>query len=155
MIYRYSPADELSQGDIIRHVKLVASRRDASTGQPEYILSNIIVLSRNCEIDKPPKIERGTISVLAVRVIPFMAIEKGLQGDIRGNRVFNTYYLPKHEGIMDEECYIDWRTFQQVDKSYLHVLRKEPGYYRCTVETESFKLALGGLFAFLKPDEEP
>ena len=153
MNYRYSPNDELSQGDIIRHVKLLANRRDAGTNQPEYVLSNIIILSRDCEIDKPPKVEAGTTSILVARVLPFAVIEKGLQGDIRRKRVFNAFYLPTLEGTMDDECYVDWRTFHQVDKSYLHVLRKESGYYRCTAEKEFFKLALGGLFAFLKPDE--
>lgn len=153
MIYHYSPEEKLSQGDIIRHVKVVVNIRDDKTLQPKHDTSNIIILSRDCEIDKPPRAEVGTNSVLVARVIPLAAIEKGLQGNIRRNRVFSAFYLPKHEEFMDEECYVDWRTFQQIDKSYLHILRSEAGYYRCTVEKEHFKLFLVSLLAFFKPDE--
>ena len=79
MIYRHSPDDELSQGDIIRHVKVIVNIRDTETHQPKNDASNIIVLSRNCEISKPPKVETGTNSVLVARVIPFAAIDRGLR----------------------------------------------------------------------------
>jgi hypothetical protein len=150
VIYQFSPDDELSQGDIIRRVRVMIDVSNAQTSLPDYSESNIIVMTRNCEISKPPNATTGTNAISVVRLIRLAAAPKGLQGDIRKNRVVSAFYLPEQEDLM-EECYIDWRTVQPIDKSYLYTSRSQ--HYKCTVDREQFMACLEGYFVFLtKPD---
>lgn len=93
MIYSFSPDERLSQGDILRGVKIVVNVCDPETNAPKYNDSHIIVLSRNCEIDKPIKVSTGTNSALVARVIRLASIHSSLQGDIRKNRIVNAFFL--------------------------------------------------------------
>ncbi len=154
MIYRVSLGEKLSQGDIIRGVKVVVNVSDPENNLPKYDGSHIIVISRNCEIDKPIKISTGTNSVLVARVIRLSSAPQGAQGYLRANRVVNAFFLPGQVGFM-EDCYIDWRTLQPVDKSNLYALRSQTQNYRCTLEKEVLEACLDSLFIFItKPDDE-
>jgi hypothetical protein len=148
--YIYSPDEELSQGDIIRGVRVLINVHNTDTGQPEYDLSNVIVMSRNCEISKHSATVSGTNSALIARVIRLSAAPSNLIGDIRRNRVENTHYLPGQENLI-EECFIDWRSFQPVDKMNLYHIR--PQNYKCTLAKEYFNDCMEDFFIFLtKPD---
>ncbi len=151
MIYSFSPDERLSQGDILRGVKIVVNVCDPETNAPKYNDSHIIVLSRNCEIDKPIKVSTGTNSALVARVIRLASIHSSLQGDIRKNRIVNAFFLPRSEYI--EECYVDWRTTQPVDKSNLMVLRSQNESYKCTVGKELLEDLFESYFVFLTKPE--
>ncbi len=150
MTYSFSPDERLSQGDILRGVKLVVNVHDPEINAPRYDDSHIIVLSRNCEIDKPIKASTGTNSVSVARVIRLIPTSPGL-GDIRKNRIVNAFFLPGSEYI--EECYVDWRTTQPVDKSNLMVLRSQNGNYKCTVEKEVLEDLFESYFIFFTKPE--
>ncbi len=138
MTYYYSPDDELSQGDIIRHVKVVINVNDAENNLPSYNESQIVVISRNCEISKPSVITTRTNLVLVAILSSVSSAPVGLQGYLRKNRVVSASYLPRQEKLMEEDCYIDWRTLQAVDKDNLYSLRTQADSYRCTLEKEQF-----------------
>ena len=94
MTYSFSPDEPLSQGDILRHVKVIVNVRDGETNSPKYDLSNIIVLSRNCEIDKPVDASTNTNSVSVARVIRLSSLHSSsLQGNIKNKNVINTHFL--------------------------------------------------------------
>jgi hypothetical protein len=152
VIYRHSPDDELSQGDILRHAKLVVNVNDPEISGPKYDYSNIIVLSRNCEIDKPIKTSSGTNSVLVARVVRLSAAPAGSQDYIRKNRVVNAFFLPAHDEYL-EDCYVDWRTVQPVDKGDLCTLRSQSEFYKCTLEEKTLEDCFESLFIFLRKPE--
>jgi len=151
VIYHDSFEEELSQGDILQEVRILVDVEGIENNQPQYDNSSVIILSRNCEISKPA---RAGNSILVARVIPLALAPKDKQGNIRSKGTVNTYYLPAYENLIDE-CFIDWRTFQPVHKSYLYWLRANRLNYRCTLNKEQIKLCLGGFIWFLtKPDDE-
>jgi hypothetical protein len=150
VIYRSSPDEELSQGDIIRSVRVLIDVNGAESHEPLYGLSNIIVMSRNCEISKRSANVPSTNSVLVARVVRLSAAPQNLRGDIKRNRVESIHYLPEQDDLM-EECFIDWRSFQPIDKMNLYKLREQN--YKCTLEKTYFQDCMEDFFLFLtKPD---
>lgn len=123
--------DKLYQGDIIRRVVVVAKTPSTAGLVPDTVVSHVIVMSHPCEIDKPDKPDFRADVVHVARVIRLDALPPSYQGNVRGNIVHSTYYLP----IGDEmplETYIDWRSVQPVDKSTL-IEARATGRYKCTV----------------------
>ena len=54
MTYHYSPEGKLSQGDIFHRVKVITNIIGGANNSPKYGERNIIIITRNCEIDKAP-----------------------------------------------------------------------------------------------------
>lgn len=131
MSYEVRPGQPLDQGDILRHV-WTARKVPASPDEPiERSQIPVIVMSHGCDIDKPVNTAKRTDTVLVACVLPFHSVSKGVQGDISRNRVVNAFFLPQGD-YLPEDCFIDWRTIQPVDKGPLLAARKEEAYV-CTV----------------------
>lgn len=140
MSYEVRPGQPLDQGDILRHV-WTARKVSASPDEPiERSQTVVIVMSHGCDIDKPSNTAKRTDTVLVACVLPFHTVSKGIQGDIRRKRVVNSFFLPKGD-FLPEDCFIDWRSIQPVDKAPLLAARQEDAYV-CTV-TGDFLAALG------------
>jgi len=147
--YNFSPHKKLSQGDILRHIRAIANVVGGEGNGPKYKESNIIVVSRNCEIDK------GTNSVLVARLARLKSQREEFRGVVRAGEVLNAFYLPSEGPLMDEESYIDWRTLQQISKEELMKMRYQLGCYRCSLGEIMLKACLGSLIEFFtKPEEE-
>jgi len=152
--YSYSLGSGLSQGDILSPVKLIVNVNDPENNGPKYGSSHAIVLSRNCEIDKPIKVSNGTNSILMARVIKLVLAPRDSQGYIKENRVLNTFFLPSDKNYNVEDCYIDWRTLQPTDKGNLLALRSQSEYYKCTLEKQALEDCFESLFIFLTKPED-
>ena len=118
----------------------------------KYGEANIIVITRNCEIDK------SSDTVLAARVIRLSGQAQHIQRLIRGDGdevIVNAFYLPSDSELIQEECYVDWRTLQPLSKEMLKQLRHQQGCYRCTLGEEIRKACLESFIVFFtKPEDE-
>lgn len=63
MTYYSSPDGKLSQGDILRHVRVITSYTNRTGNDPKYGEANVIVITRGCEIDK------ASDTVLVARIV--------------------------------------------------------------------------------------
>ena len=153
MTYSYSLGSDLSQGDILSRVKLIVNVNDPENNGPKYGSSHVIVLSRNCEIDKPIKFSSGTNSVLVARVIRLALAPPNSRGYIKENRVLNAFFLPGDNDYIDD-CYIDWRTLQPTGKGNLLALRSQSEYYKCTLKKQVLEDCFESLFIFLTKPED-
>ncbi len=103
-----TPRELLSQGDIFLELDLIDSASPTSPPQKR----NAIVLSHDCEIDKP--INR----ILLVCAIRFLSdVEQTTIDNIRRNRRFNTMYLGSFLSL--PEVFIDFRYIFRVDRLFL------------------------------------
>jgi hypothetical protein len=129
--YAVRPDGPLDQGDILRHVWTIR-KTPASADEPvERKQTAVCVVSHGCDIDKPSDSVKRTDTVLVACVFLISAVDKGFQGVIRHNRVINAFYLPSG-GYLPEDCFVDWRTVQPVDKAALLSARGGDAYV-CTV----------------------
>ncbi len=110
-MYASDASSDLNQGDILEKVNLL----DSAVPTSPPVERNIIVLSHDCEIDKPSN------EVIIVAGVKLMSeVEKyspGIKGDIKNGRVRNTMYLPPH-GELEESC-VDFRYIFRVTKQQL------------------------------------
>ncbi len=150
MTYHYSPDQELSQGDILRRVRVIINIVGGENLAPKFGESIIIVISRDCEIDKPLTTSN---SVLVARIARLSSQSERMRDLVRENRVLNAFYLPA-DGQLMEESYIDWRTLQQVSKQILHNLRIRQEHYKCTLDKKFVIASLTGLRDFLTEPED-
>ncbi len=134
---------KLFQGDIIRQVVVATKTPTAQGVVPDTVVSNIIVMSNPCEIDKPDKPDFRADIVHVARIIRLDALPRNYQGNVRSNKVRSTYCLPVDKE-MTTEAYIDWRTVQPVDKATL-IEARASDRYKCTV-TGDLLLALSQKF---------
>ena len=150
MTYRYNLNNKLSQGDIFRGVRVITNVVGAENNGPKYDESNIIVISRNCEIDKPLE---ASNSVLVARVRKLSSQGKRFQGYIRDYEILNAFYIPSDDQFL-EECWVDWRTLQPTNKDKLYRYRSQQDFYKCTLDDTMLKACLGHLYVFLSKEEE-
>jgi len=129
--YAVKPDEPLDQGDILRHVWTARKTPASADEAEERNRTAVCVMSHGCDIDKPSDPAKRTDSVLVACVFPISAVERGFQGDIRRNRVVNAFFLP-NDGYFPEDCFVDWRTVQPVDKTALLSARRGDAYV-CTV----------------------
>lgn len=146
-MYDIRPDDELSQGDILRRVRIVDRTSTEELSEIATVHANVIVLTQNCEIDK---IARGKTKVghlLVAIVSDLITLGKGQQGHVRKNAVNSLFYLPQ-EGPMPIEAYIDWRTIQPVELWPVWEARSQHERYVCTVEGDLLKAASERMWDF-------
>ncbi len=129
-MYLEELSGEVSQGDIFERLPLapVADGR----GPGEVRLVSAILLTQDCEYDKP-----STASVLIAEVLPLSVIASGSQGNVRKNRVASAFHLPPHADL--PESYVDLRTLSRVNKSLVAEAQDEN---RLLSLTEEGRLAL-------------
>lgn len=148
MTYHYSLDKKLSQGDILRHIRVIANTVGGENNGPKFKESNIIVITRNCEIDKSPN------SLLVARIARLSSQTEYFRNNIRKGEVLNAFFLPD-DGEFMEESYIDWRTLQPVNLESLKMLRVQEKYYRCSLNEVMLEACLGGFIEFFtKPEKE-
>jgi hypothetical protein len=146
--YRVDAEGELDQGDIIRRVTVTHKLPADSAEPPQILVSNVVVLSHGCDIDKPK-----SDTVLVARAIRISALPAGgLGGEIRKNRVHHALYLPA-EGPVREDVYIDWRSIQPVDKLGLLNARATERYIG-TVTGDLLDALADGLWGFFFRDRD-
>lgn len=150
-MYCNSPDGKLSQGDMFRNVKILVNITNRSGTDAKYGIANIIVITRNCEIDKHD-------TVLVARVIRFAGQTPQFQSKVRGDgdeAVVNAFYLPPDGQFIPEECYINWRTLQPVDRETLKQARYQQDHYLCTLDEKMRSDCLDSFnFFFTKPEED-
>lgn len=146
MTYYYSPNNELSQGDILRRIRVITNVVGRANNEPRYGESSIVIISHDCEIDKPLTIANSVLVARIARVLSQKS--ERIQENIRNNELLNTFHLPA-EGQLMEESYIDWRTVQQTSKEMLKQLRNQQEYYRCTLDEKIIIASLVGFRDFL------
>lgn len=134
MSYELLPTAQIDQGDIIRHVLLVKKSPGQEDSPIEHYYTPVFVLSNGCDIDKPFKQEYQNDTVLVAAVFRLANLPAAYQGEFRKRKVVNAWYLPKDDPL-PEDCYIDWRTVQPVDKATLLSARSS-NYYLCTIRGE-------------------
>jgi hypothetical protein len=137
--YQFLPDGELDQGDIIRQITLMRKSPGLEGAASETLLSHVFVLSNGCEIDKPDKPEYRADAVLVARVIRVSSLPQTYHGGLRANKILSALYLPKIDPL-PEECFIDWRTVQPVDKAALLAARSSRQYI-CTLDSELLQAA--------------
>jgi hypothetical protein len=125
------PDGELDQGDIIRRASLIRKAPALVDDPIELYETAVFVMSDGCEIDKPNKPELRQDTVHVAGIFPLNGLSKGKQGDVKRNRVFNVFYLAQDD-VIPEDCFIDWRTLQLIDKGTLLAARHD-GRYLCTI----------------------
>jgi hypothetical protein len=146
--YHYSQDGKLTQGDILRHIRVISNIIEAENNGFKFKESNIIVITRNCEIDKSPN------SVMVARIARLSSQTARMQNRIREGEVLNAFFLPS-DGQFIEESYIDWRTLQPVSVKTLRTLRVQKEYYRCSLNEVLLEACLGGFIEFFtRPEEE-
>jgi len=149
--YHNSPDGKLSQGDIFRRVRVITNIVGGTNNGPKYGESNIVVITRSCEIDKDPN------SVLVARIARLKSQSERIRGLIRGDGekvIVNAFYLPPGDQLM-EESYVDWRTLQPLSKEMMEQLRLNQDYYKCTLDEEMRKACLESFIVFFtKPEDE-
>jgi len=148
--YCYDLSGKLSQGDIFRRVRVIKNIVGNKDNAPEYKDSAIIVITRNCEIDRSLT-EANSVLIARVRELVSQSSPR-FRDLIREGSVLNTFYLPAGEGS-SKESYIDWRSLQPFSKSHLYELRNRSESYRCTLTGDLLKSCLGGLLIFLTKSE--
>ena len=140
MKYKVDLDGELDQGDIIRQVTVTHKLPEGSGEAPQTLVSNVVVLSHGCDIDKPK-----SDTVLVARAIRISALPAvGLAGEIRKNRVHHALYLPA-EGPVREDVYVDWRSIQPVDKAELLRARSTERYI-ATITVSGISRRLPAIF---------
>ena len=127
------PRELLSQGDIFTELDLIDSAAPTSPPQKR----NVIVLSNDCEIDKP---SNRIVLVCAIRSVS--DINPRTINDIRKNGVYNTMYIGSISNL--PESFIDFRFIFRVDGLFLEEgIRR--GLRIASVDDEA-RLALGTFF---------
>lgn len=151
-LIKASTTDELlHQGDIIRQIYTVSRAPGTEHNSVEMEISNVIVLSQNCEIDKAIK-RQGVVSVASVFRLD--RLPKDQQGNVRKNIVLNLFFLPQADPF-PIEAYVDWRTIQPIDVDTLTEVRKSDRYI-CTMAEETLKVAALHLWDYyFRPEPRP
>ena len=110
-MYELMAPVKLSQGDIINKVLLLDSAVPAASPGER----NVIILSHDCEIDKP---SNEVLIVAEVKLLAEMErIKSGIKGDIQKGRVRNVMYLEPYGQLA--ESYVDFRYIFRVAKKSL------------------------------------
>ena len=109
-MYLEEPSAEVSQGDIFVRLPLVSV--DDSQGQLQIQRVPAILLTQDCEYDKP-----STLTVLIAGILTLSGVPPGSQGNVRKNRVASAFYLPPHADF--PESYVDIRAIGRVAKSLI------------------------------------
>jgi hypothetical protein len=133
-MYVYTPAGELSPGDIIKSVRLVERMTNAEAETLHTIPANVIVLSQGCEIDKVAKHGKNG-SLIVAAVFTLNSLDRSLQGLVRKNTVLKSFYLPAFDNRMPE-CYIGWDTIQPVELMPIWNARNSERYV-CSIKADS------------------
>lgn len=128
-MYSDKVSAEVSQGDIFESLPLAS----ADGGQATLRLARVMLLTQDCEYDKP-----STVSVLVAEILPLSGVAAGSQGNVRRNRVASAFYLSPHASL--PESYLDIRAIGRVEKS-LVAAEAERGN-RLLSLTEEARLAL-------------
>ena len=100
---------EVSQGDVFDSLPLACARHPAS-GLPAVEEARALLLTYDCEYDKP-----STRSVMVAAVFPLAAVPVERRGNVRNNRVFSTFYLLPHADF--DEAFVDFRHIGQIEKT--------------------------------------
>ena len=129
-MYLEKLSGEISQGDIFERLPFAPVADGQGPG--EVRLVSAILLTQDCEYDKP-----STTSILIAEVLPLSVIASGSQGNVRKNRVASAFYLPPHASL--PESYVDSRTISRVTKSLIAEAQDEN---RLLSLTEEARLAL-------------
>jgi hypothetical protein len=132
-MYLPTPREVLSQGDIFLQLDLVDSA--APTALPQK--RNVIVISHDCEIDKP-----HNRIILVCGLIPLSNVNQGHQGNIKKNSLANTMYIEPVQTLV--ESYVDFRYIFRADKLYLEEAMRQ-GLRIASIDNET-QLALGTFF---------
>jgi len=98
----------LSQGDLIEELDI----QEILGGEPNSSTHTVIVLSHDCEIDKP-----NNSIVLVARTREIGEIDSANQGNVRSGRVVNTMHLPAVDSM--PESFVDFRFIHRVLKAEL------------------------------------
>lgn len=140
-MYRSNPRPKLSQGDIFFDIDLIDSAIPHNSPQKR----KIIVLSHNCEIDKP-----NNQAVLTCGIRQLSEVNLGLQNDIRASRVVNCMYLPAGSNM--GESFIDFRQIFRVNKFYLNEAMNT-GFRLCSITDEAQMALTMSFYKFLSRRE--
>jgi hypothetical protein len=125
--------EKLSQGDILTQITLIDSA--ATTTSPQRY--NVIVLSHDCEIDKP---NNSIIIVCALRNLS--EVPSITQEQIRKNKVYRTMYLESTK--LFPESFVDFRLIFRVNKNFLEECSRQ-GFRVASLNDEA-RLALPAYF---------
>jgi hypothetical protein len=128
-VYLDNVSAEVSQGDIFESLPLAS----AEGGQAVLRLARVMLLTQDCEYDKP-----STVSVLVAEILPLSGVASGSQGNVRKNRVASAFYLSPHGAF--PESYVDIRAIGRLEKSLI-AAEAERGN-RLLSLTEEARLAL-------------
>lgn len=152
MTYHNSPDGKLSQGDILHHVTILKNIVNRSGNDAKFGEANVLVITRNCELDKPNNI------IFVARINRLAGQDAFFQRVVRGEtdeEVVNTFHLPPDGQLMQEESYVDWRTLQPADKAIMKQFRRQQDHYVCTLDEEMRTRCLESFIVFFtKPDDE-
>jgi hypothetical protein len=106
-MFTASPDERLCQGDIIEGIEVVEA-----FATPPSALWTVVVLTNDCDIDKP---NHSVIQV--ARVVLLSVVDRGRAGDIRKGRVPAAMMLEAHDAL--EESFVDFRHIHRVERSRL------------------------------------
>lgn len=111
-------ANVVSQGDIFDDIP-VAYLGQAGGKSDVYTLAvRAILISHDCEYDKPTN-----AFVLVAEVRSLSEVPEGSQGNVRGYRTRNTFYLQPVGHMSDS--FADFRKINRIPKSILEERKKE------------------------------
>lgn len=102
--------EEISQGDIFREMPFALLAAD---GTPTARKTHVILLSHDCDYDKP-----NNPYCLVASVGSLASVPPGSRENIRQYRVINTFYLAGIPRALDES-YVDLRLISPIDKRLL------------------------------------
>lgn len=126
-MYRESPRDEVSQGDLFARVPFVEVDLQSTR--------RAILLTHDCQFDKP-----RTEFVLCAWIRPLVELTPDSQGNVRAGKTKSALYLPARDPVMSE-CYVEFARIAPVRKADLLRLSDSGG--RIASLTDEGQDALG------------
>jgi len=136
---------EISQGDVFHDMEFPVL---ASDGTPSVRRTSLMLLSHDCDYDKP-----NNPYCLVASVSPLALVPSGNRENIRRYRVINTFYLREVPDVLDES-YVDIRLIATIDKGLLVQADREGR--RAISLTEQAREALQDhLFLFFAREDVP